>query len=522
MTGPTFLDHAIGWLSPRWGRKRLMERAWTSVVQSFYDGATRGRRGSSIRRSLADPQAITARDLSNIRTGSRDLHRNNAHVRRGTEAIVSNTVGTGIRPKFILNGETADELTALAKRHLETTDCDSDGRLTYFGIQHVAFWAAVEAGEVLIRRRRRRMADGFAVPVQYQILEAEYLDQSKDGPTAGGGEIIQGVEFDAIGRRRQYWLYRKHPGGTRAMGQSRPVPADDIIHLYRLDRPGQVRGVPWVAPIMLRMADYGDAVDAQVMRYKIAACYAAFITSPFDSPRGVVEEDEDGQKLSKLAPGIIDRLAPGEEVEFGRPPPVEGYDEFANVTLREIAAGRGISYEMMTGDLRGVNFSSGKMGRVEAQRNIDVWQQMLLIPEMCDPMMAWFLEGAELVGMDVRAVEVRHKPPGREMIDPPREGRAEREMIRSGQKNLFQVLRERGVDPTEHLEEYAEVLALLDKLGIVVDSDARQRTNAGLRIGDGQADDAGGDGGDDGGGDVSDVVNRLEDLEDFVATRSGQ
>lgn len=306
------------------------------------------------------------------------------------------------------------------------------------------------------------------------------------------------------------------------MGQSRPVPADDIIHLYRLDRPGQVRGVPWVAPIMLRMADYGDAVDAQVMRYKIAACYAAFITSPFDSPRGVVEEDEDGQKLSKLAPGIIDRLAPGEEVEFGRPPPVEGYDEFANVTLREIAAGRGISYEMMTGDLRGVNFSSGKMGRVEAQRNIDVWQQMLLIPEMCDPMMAWFLEGAELVGMDVRAVEVRHKPPGREMIDPPREGRAEREMIRSGQKNLFQVLRERGVDPTEHLEEYAEVLALLDKLGIVVDSDARQRTNAGLRIGDGQADDAGGDGGDDGGGDVSDVVNRLEDLEDFVATRSGQ
>ena len=66
--------------------------------------------------------------------------------------------------------------------------------------------------------------------------------------------VVQGVEFDALGRRRAYWLYPVHPGEVamfrRASLTSQPVPAASVLHLFDRLRPGQVRGVPWFAPVM--------------------------------------------------------------------------------------------------------------------------------------------------------------------------------------------------------------------------------------------------------------------------------
>ncbi len=89
----------------------------------------------------------------------------------------------------------------------------------------------IEAGEVLVRRRLRRSSDGLAVPLQLQVLEADFLDATKSGGL-GKRRLVQGIEFDAIGRRRAYWLHAEHPGdayGALQNGlQSRPAPAAEI------------------------------------------------------------------------------------------------------------------------------------------------------------------------------------------------------------------------------------------------------------------------------------------------------
>ncbi len=336
---------------------------------------------------------------------------------------------------------------------------------------------------MLIRRRWRRPSDRLPVPAQFQVLEGDYLDESKDGPTSGGGYIIQGVEFDSIGRRRAYWLFREHPGGRRFAGQSRSVPARDIAHIYRVDRPGQVRGIPWAAPIMLAHADFADYEEAHLMRQKIAACFAAFVTEPANTglPTTAREED-DGSIVDSVEPGMVERLPHGSEITFGDPPGVEGYGEYSSVSLHKIAMGWGVSYESLTGDLRGVSFSSGKMGRLEFQRNIDGWRSLMMVPRCCDPLTRWWLEAVALTGVDVSGVTVGHVAPSHSMIDPTREWPATRAAIRSGQKTLFQVIRESGRDPMEHLKEIAEGQAALDQLGIVLDSDPRWRTNAGLGV----------------------------------------
>ena len=82
----------------------------------------------------------------------------------------------------------------------------------------------VESGEVLVRLRERRVEDGLPVPLQLQVLEADHLDSGKTEELRDGGFILQGIEFDALGRRRAYWLYPTHPGdGRRRTGlASRP------------------------------------------------------------------------------------------------------------------------------------------------------------------------------------------------------------------------------------------------------------------------------------------------------------
>ena len=92
----------------------------------------------------------------------------------------------------------------------------------------------VETGEVLVRRRLRRSSDGLPVPLQFQVLEADFLDTTKSG-ALGAGRLVQGIEFDPVGKRRTYWLHAEHPGdayGALQNGlQSRPVPAMEIAHV---------------------------------------------------------------------------------------------------------------------------------------------------------------------------------------------------------------------------------------------------------------------------------------------------
>lgn len=482
---PGPLDRAIESVAPGWAARRMRARLRIAATRAYFDGATTGRRSKSIRWSNADSNVVSQLQGDRLRSASRDLVRNNAHAKRAVEAIVGNTVGRGVTTHFLRNGVRAPDIEELAKRSLETKQCDSDGLLTYRGLQALALRATVEGGEAMIRRRHRRLSDGLEVPVQFQVLESDYLDRSKDGPVAGGGRIVQGVEFDALGRRRQYWLFSEHPGSRRLTEASRPVPARDIAHAYRVDRPGQVRGIVWGAPVILAHADFHDYEDAQVMRQKIAACFAVFWREPFDSAISGSARSENDEIIDSIEPGMIERLPPGSEVEFGSPPSVEGYGEYSSVTLHKIAMGWGVSYEALTGDLRGVNFSSGKMGRLEFERNIGSWQQNIVLPMVCDPMAKWWLEAAALAGADTSGVTAHHITPQTAMIDPPREGKAEREAIRSGQKTFSEVIRGRGRDPVDHLREYAEDLKLLDELGITLDSDARVRTNAGLGIPEG-------------------------------------
>jgi capsid protein len=169
---------------------------------------------------------------------------------------------------------------------------------------------------------------------------------------------------------------------------------------------------------------------------------------------------------------MIQRLKPGEEVTFGTPPSVGEYAGYKAAELRDIAVGLGVSYEVLSGDLTGVNFSSGRMGWLEFQRTIGAAQNFMMIPQLCAPVGRWFLEAAQLVlARDLSAAVLMWTPPRREMVNPKEEIAAERDAIRIGLSSRPESQRKFGFDPEDLDAENAEANTGPTICGLIFDSD---------------------------------------------------
>jgi lambda family phage portal protein len=477
------IDSVIDYISPEAGARRARARMVGNVLRK-YDGADRGRRTAGWHTTAASANAEIKGQLATLRNRSRDLNRNNPYAAKATQVIVANTIGTGIIPQI------KDKASARSKRYQEawkawgeSTFCDFDQRHDMYGLQALVMRTVVESGECLVRRvNTRQLKDGVA-PIKIQVLEPDYLDTSRDGlRTDGDTTIIQGIEYNKGGEVVAYWLYSQHPGDNavaflRNNLISQRVPASEIIHVFRQNRPGQGRGVPWCAPVIIRMQDFDEYMDATIVKQKVAASFAGFIKEP----DGSLMVGGTQQSISeKIEPGALEILPPGKDIVFPSPPSVNEIGVFSQEVLHSIAAGFGITYESMTGDYSRVNFSSGRMGWIEFHRNIEDWRWNMFIPQFCAKVFDWFAESAIVAGIDqLSPSSVSWTAPRREMIDPGKELNSMKDGIRAGLISYPESLRSLGYDPDEVMTEISESNKKLDELELKLDSDPRNINKAG-------------------------------------------
>lgn len=464
---------------PQWAARRAEARVKVKraeLLMRAFEGADMGRRSEGWTSTGTDANAENSPALARLRNRARDLRRNNPYAERGISGIADNTVGYGISPRPL--SKSAGKNKNLGERWnawAGATTCDADGLQNFYGIQHQVAETVAEAGECLIRRRRRKSGDGLPLPLQLQVLEPDFLDETKTGEIAGTmNRIVQGIEFDALGRRVAYWLYPTHPGANNtwlSMSSSR-VPAEDVIHVFLPKRPGQARGYTWLAPVMQRMRNFDVMEDALIEQAKTAACFAAFIA-----------EDATGDPAGKLPPliehiepGMVQKLGAGESVTFGSPPSFTGYKDYSWQALHAVAVGLGVPYELLIGDLKGVNFSSGRMGWLEFGRRIEVWRWRMLVPMLCDQVWRWFMEAqAMMPGAVLDDVKAEWVPPRRDMLDPTAETENVKERIRNGLTSWPDALREMGVtDVQAHAQQIADSNKMLDALDLILDCDPRK------------------------------------------------
>jgi lambda family phage portal protein len=356
--------------------------------------------------------------------------------------------------------------------------------------------STAESGEGLIRYRPRLPQTNLRVPLQLQLLEADFLDQTR---TMGlvNGHVMQGVQFDDMGRRIAYWLFSYHPGGVLILNPrggiiSQPVPAEQIMHIYRVLRPGQVRGVPWLAPSMMPFRDLDDYRDAEGVRKKIEACVAAFVIQPegiSGSPLGVKGKDPlMKEQVESFEPGMIEYLKPGQDVKFNNPQASGGYREFCMTELQRASAGVNMPYELLTGDMSNVNYSSYRAGMLSFRQTIEGYRWLTLVPMFGQPVRKRFIDTLVLLGKipgsalddpKVNLYATQWTAPKFESVDPLKDTMSDLKRIRMGTLTLTEAIAQQGYDPDHQLEEIARINAKLDKLEIILDCDPRNTTDRG-------------------------------------------
>jgi lambda family phage portal protein len=481
VTPATWIDRVTAPIAPIWTLRRQRARLAAGLIRN-YEAAAVGRRTANWYRTNTDANAALGPALAYLRATARDLVRNNGYAESALTTIVDHMVGIGITAKLTPK---AGAFAEAFKRWSESTDCDADGRHDLAGLEALVARTVAESGECLVRRRWRVTSDGFALNFQLQVLEPDFLDTNKSAQaSATSNAIIQGVEFDGIGRRAAYWLFREHPGSNRlSTGTSYAVPASEVLHIFRGTRPGQVRAASWFAPVLLTFKDFDEFDDATIMKQKIAACLAV-IMSDVDGNGGPLgtADDTNNPGTDTLSPGAIIRASAGQNIEVVQPPSVSEFGPYSTVTLRKIATGLGIGYEDLTGDYTGMSFSAARMSRLRHWVRVEGWRWKMMVPQFCAPVAKWAIQAGrmqDLIRADAPDPVFGWTAPPPPMIEPDKEGLAIQRMKRIGAKSLSESIREMGYDPEDVFSELAAEDALLAKLGLVLDSDPRAMTQAG-------------------------------------------
>jgi lambda family phage portal protein len=477
------LDKVIGYFNPNALERRLRARyAVEALSTRRYDAATKGRRTSGWNRANTSANTEISRALVQLRDTSRDMTRNNVWARRAIRVISNNVVGSGIVPSPQGSKALNKKLMQIWKEWAEKKKCDFDSIHNIYGLQKLVMRSIVESGEAIIRKRRSTDKN---VPIELQVVESDYLDHLKNADkTQDGGWITMGVEFDSNGKRVAYWLYDKHPAdGATA---STRISATEVAHVYFCERPGQVRGVPFGVASMLRLNDFNDFEDAELVKQKIAACYTAFVSG--DADGSALTEDEE-EEATRMEPGAIEYLSPGKTVTMASPPQNNTFPEFSRKILLGAAAGYDMTYEALTGDLSNVNYSSGRMGWLEFHRSIEDWQWNMMIPMFCDIVWGWFMD-ALIVSQTIREtqrVEASWTPPRRQMIDPSKEVKGMSDEVRNGFKSWSEVVRESGYNPDDVLTELASDFKKFDDAGVKLACDPRWDAGKTATVAEGSA-----------------------------------
>lgn len=462
-----------------------------------YQAAGGGRRLWRWSPPLTGPNAATTGAKQTIVGRSRAGARNNPWAGTASDKIVANAIGTGIQAKT-RNGSKAfkKQVKKLWDRWCKWSD--ADWVLDFYGQQALVMREWDEAGEVFVRLRKRRLSDGLPVPLQVQLIEAEQCPAEHWGTAKNGNAIRAGIEFDKIGRRVAYYMYRTHPGDQRApddSGELVRVGADEVVHVYLPKRAGQLRGLPHATSALVREFNLDAFEDAVQERQKLANLFTGFwVDDTEDGGENTTEGlatdvDIDGTPLAGLEPGTVVEGPPGKKLQFSTPPDAgPNYPAYWRSQMLAICARRGVPYEVLTGDLKDVSDRALKLILNEFRRLIEQWQWLTIIPLFCQMVREAWWDQAVLAGLlevedyaDNREdyVDTLWVPQGWPYSHPVQDLEADKGAVRSGFTSRTSVVLANGEDPEEVDEQNAADNSRADDLEVAYDSDGRRPAKGG-------------------------------------------
>jgi lambda family phage portal protein len=464
---------------------------------SGYLAASQSRRQSRSG-SILGPNLLTLAAWQQLIRHSRDAIRNSPIAASAIQKWQSNMVGTGIQPHF---AHPDPDIRAAIQKAWDrwVKQADFNGQLSFYGLQTLLAAQLFEAGECFCRYH---VVDEDNTYFQLQLIESEqvpvyYTGQVKFPETSTANktdDLRMGIIFDsATDRRKGYQLYKRQPYDVLGFsGDSLgfiQVGVEDMIHVMKPSRPGDLRGTPHLSSVLMLLEDVEGYADAERLRKRLSACFAFYITKtnvedqmlPVDNN---VPSNDPGTAVTALEPGSAQVLLPGESIIAPEVPQSGDFVAFMNNQLHQFAAGVGLTYEALTGDMKGVNYSSARVALLEFRRGVEQYQQQILIDGFADKVMRRWMKEAVLSGNLDLPADYAQDPEsyeqcdwvadGFEYVNPKDEVDATQTAIRDGLTSRSREIRKRGLDPATVDAEIAFERAREKQLGIITDTNANE------------------------------------------------
>jgi lambda family phage portal protein len=477
-----------------------------------YDAASTTRRGAHWQPNRQGPTTNLWSSLDLMRARCRDEVRNNPWATAAIDNFESQVIGNGIKPRWNLpdRPDLKLKIETAFNRWAGCKSIDHAGLLNFYGLQALASREIFEAGEVLCRLYTRPKSWGMEVPLQLQLIEGEqmpiWLSAIQGGvvvDTPKDNVVRVGIEFDPYGRRVAYQMYKENPGETSFYNVDAltfvRVPAKDCLHAFKPLRAGQLRGQPFLASGLGMLHELEKYTDATVVRRVISRMFAGFINSvtPNDDLPGGLLPQANGQGPSfnnvggNNPPGVLDAvvepgtmvtLLPGETITFPNLPQDNDFEAFLRVMLHRFAVSVGATYEQITGDLKGVNYSSIRAGLLDFRRKCEQFQRNIIIQQFCEGVVRRWLDEAVMAGVlslpgyakdSSPYQDIMWATPGWPWVDPKNDQEANAAAVRSGFTSNEEVIAERGGDIATVYAQIAAENEMADDLGLVRDIDPR-------------------------------------------------
>lgn len=419
----TVLDRLVGVFDPEAQLRRIHARARIDAVGSMggYIGGRRDRRPTSqwrTTRGSADADLLP--DLEVLRERCRDLVRNSPIAGGAISTVVTSVVGTGLKLQSQIDrkllGLSDDEVDAWQRNTerewrlwAESQDCDITRTQDFYGLQDMVMRSTLESGDcfsVLPYVARR----GTAYDLRVQIIEADRVrnkDWHIDTNTLAGG-----VEIDQYGAPKNYHILRTHPGSIfpspfiwdviPAFGAN--TGRRNVLHHYWKKRPGQNRGVPYLAPVVELVKQLTTYSEAEIDAAVISSFFTVFVKSESGGLNtttipGLANEtgQQAGDDDIKLGKGLVVDLKPNEDISTAQPGrPNVNFDPFFQAIIRQMGVALEIPFEVLIKHFT-ASYSAARAALQEAwkfYRGRRAW----LVTTFCQPIYEAWMEEAVASG----------------------------------------------------------------------------------------------------------------------------
>ena len=415
---------------------------------------------------------------------------NNCYARGMVDSLTTDLIGTGPRLQMESGSDAADEWIE--------TEFSRWMRATMFAEKlRTSAKAEIQDGEVfdlLISN------PGLPTPVKLDIRPIEADQVRFVDISLLLSPSVDGIRFDDFGNPVSYHVLRIHPGywsyATGYVGlpwEYDVWPAKFVLHSFRIDRPGQHRGLPQIMAALPLLAQIRRYILATLQAAETAADFAMFLKTPVAAD-GIAESGDTHQvvvppefDMFPLQRNIVTTLPDGYDIGQTKPnQPIDRIEDFIRVLLRQTARCTDMPYNVVSGDFSQGSYSESNLGYQGYFRRIDQWHKDREYGLLDRVFAAWLFEARSIrlgngdFGTPYMPPALRAEIPNptgnacdlpthtwnwvtHEWAQPAQQADADQTNLRMGAETYARIWGRKGVDYRKAHHSNAKVLKLTDE-----------------------------------------------------------